>query len=129
VNLVLESLDADLQTLTLRLENAIIAEKASRKARKKDLRAELERILRIGPDATDEQRQRRVALVSTLLSKVVVHDTSDGFDIELFGHLIPTGRRMTTADFAEHVESAASNSREPSTKRKVWLNFNDESIA
>lgn len=123
VNLVLESLDADLQALTLRLESAIIAEKASRRARKKDLRAELERILRIGPDATDEQRQRRVALVSALLSKVVIHDTSDGFDIELFGHLIPTGRRMTTADFAEHVESAVSNSREPSSKRTLSGRF------
>lgn len=123
VNLVLESLDADIQALTLRLDNAVIAEKTRRKAGKNDLRTELERVLRIGHDATDEQRQRRVALVSTLLSKVVVHDTTEGFDVELFGHLIPTGRQMTTADFADHVETAVSESREPSSKRTLSGRF------
>jgi len=123
VNLVLESLDADLQALTLRLKNAVIAEKAEKRVGQENLRSDLEQILRIGPDATNEQRQRRVALVSTLLSKVIVHDTTQGFDIELFGHLIPTGRRITTAELCQHVESAASESREPSSKRTLGGRF------
>ncbi len=117
VNLILESLDADIQALNLRLENAIIAEKAERTSSHKSLRADLERTLRIGHDATDEQRQRRVALVGTLLSKVIVHDTSQGIEIELFGHLIPTGRQITSADFSSRLETAVAESREPSTKR------------
>jgi hypothetical protein len=84
-----------------------------------DLRAALESTLRLGPDSTDADGQKRAMLISALLSKVVVHDTDEGTEIELFGHLIPSGTRFSAGDLRTHMAARTTEVHKPSSKAKA----------
>lgn len=117
------------------LQNRIDLAKLNRPSQSgsgKDLREALEEILVLTEDSTDAQRQKRVALVGTLLSKAIVHDSDDGMQVELFGHLIPEGQQMTPIQLRDHLEEASTACRTPSTKKILggqsatgWTIFGD----
>lgn len=121
---LLEGIDADIEALSRRKEIALAARKDQDVPSARDLRGDMETILRAGPKDSDELRQRKMALIDALLSKVVVHDSEgSGYEVELFGHLIPTGRTMIPIELQHHLDRAVDESHKPAAKRTLTSRF------
>ena len=114
---LVESIDDDIESLELRLR---LADDQPRSVEHEpqiaDLREALRAVLVLGDNPTNDQRQKRVALIGALLSKVVVHDTDDGVEIEIFGHLVPEGSKTLRMELVRHLETAVTSCHRPSTK-------------
>jgi hypothetical protein len=114
---LIESIDDDIESLELRLRLASDQPRTvEHEPQIADLREALRAVLVLGDDPTNDQRQKRVALIGALLSKVIVHDTDDGIEIEIFGHLVPEGRKTLRMELVRHLETAVTTCHTPSTK-------------
>lgn len=111
----LEVIEAEIQQLQNRVAIAS-AKRSSTGEKDMNLRQALKDILDLKDDSSKEQRQKRVALTGALLSKVIIHDTDDGVEVELFGHLIPEGQAMAPVQLRNHFDEAVSSCRTLSTK-------------
>lgn len=113
---LLAGVEQDMEALGNRIALAKASEKPGAKNPARNLRDEMERVLVLAEDSSDEERQRRAALVGSLLSKVVLHHGDNGLELELFGHLIPTGKMVVPADLQVQMRSKIDGSWDPSTK-------------
>ena len=116
---LLAGIENDMEAVGNRLALVEADLKAEGRNPKPNLREELERVLVLGDDPSREDRQRRAALVSSLLSKVVLHNGDQGVELELFGHLIPNGKTVVPADIQIHMREKLEGSMDPSTKRAL----------
>lgn len=121
---LLDGIDEDIAALTRRKEIALSSRPGPEERDSKSLRADLRRCLTAGPGDPDHLRQKKVALIEALVSKVVVHDSDQGgYEVEIFGHLIPPGSRIVPEEISGHFENALDEIHKPATKSKLSGRF------
>jgi DNA invertase Pin-like site-specific DNA recombinase len=111
-----DALETEIETCQNRIKLVEATKTSKPREKSKDLREALEKVLVFGENPTNDRRQKRVALIGALVSKVIVHDNEEGIEIEVFGHLIPAGRKLVPLELVDHFENVVSDVHTVSTK-------------
>lgn len=113
---MLQAFNTEIKSLEARIEIVRDFKKTEPSDASAELVESMRRVLRPGDNPTTDQRQRRVALIQTLVSRVIVHDTDWGLEIEVEGALVPDDQSRIPIGVGAHFDEALKACHKPATK-------------